>query len=314
MMKMIKVSFFVLCMILWGVSGQIQAQTGSPIDEAFVNLDKMMKAINVDSVIGDPIQIQDTIIVPFSKISYGLGAGGAMMGFGGGMGAKTIPLGILIIEGEDVRAELFPLEEKKPSFLQEMLPVLLKMLPEILGNKFAPPTPSLEKPAGKTTVPPDLTMERIEQLYEEQKYQDALDGIDSLISADPENADLHAWKGSILGTLAQGDNPVDMIKYGMGAMREFETALKLDPNNIRARFGRAVGRLMAPEGFGGDVDGAIEDLEMVCKKEPFPDAYYHLGTAYQKKGMMEKAKQAFQEALVLKPDHKAAAEALEEIK
>jgi tetratricopeptide (TPR) repeat protein len=243
-----------------------------------------------------------------------LGAGGAMMGFGGGMGAKTIPLGILIIEGENVRVELFPLEEKKPSFLQEMLPVLLKMLPEILGNKFAPPTPSPEKPTGKASAPHDLTMEKIEQLYEEKKYQEALDGIDSLISADPENAELHAWKGSILGTLAQGDNPADMIKYGMGAMQEFETALRLDPNNVRGRFGRAVGRLMAPEGFGGDVDGAIEDLEMVCKKEPFPDAYYYLGKAYQRKGVMEKAKQAFQEALILKPDHKAAAEALEEIK
>jgi len=313
-MRKIKIGLLTLGVIFWGVSGQIQAQTASPIDEAFVNLDKMMAAINVDSVIGDPIQIQDTIIVPFSKISYGLGAGGAMMGFGGGMGAKTIPLGILIIEGEDVRVELFPLEEKKPSFLQEMLPVLLKMLPEILGNKFAPSAPSPEKSAGKTTAPPDLTMEKIEQLYEEKKYQEALEGVDSLMSADPENAELHAWKGSILGTLAQGDNPADMIKYGMGAMREFDTALKLDPNNVRARFGRAVGRLMAPEGFGGDVDGAIEDLEMVCNKDPFPDAYYYLGKAYQKKGVPEKAKQAFQEALVLKPDHKAAAEALEEIK
>lgn len=313
-MKRIKIGLLILGAIFWGISGPILAQTPSPIDEAFVNLDKMMAAINVDAVIGDPIQIQDTIIVPFSKISYGLGAGGAMMGFGGGMGAKTIPLGILIIEGEDVRVELFPLEEKKPSFLQEMLPVLLKMLPEILGNKFAPPTPSPEKSTGKASVPPDLTMEKVEQLYEEKKYQEALDGVDSLISADPENAELHAWKGSILGTLAQGDNPADMIKYGMGAMREFETALKLDPDNVRARFGRAVGRLSAPEGFGGDVDGAIEDLELVCKKEPFPDAYYYLGKAYQRKGALEKAKQAFQEALVLKPDHKAAAEALEEIK
>jgi uncharacterized spore protein YtfJ len=314
-MKKLKIGLLVLSVIFWGISGRVQAQTASPIDEAFVNLDKMMAAVNVGSVIGDPIQIQDTIIIPFSKISYGLGAGGAMMGFGGGMGAKTIPLGILIIEGEDVRVELFPIEEKKPSFLQEMLPVLLKMLPEIMGKRFSPPSPSPEESSGKTSAPPaDLSLEKIEKLYEEQRYQEALDGIDSLISADPENAELHAWKGSILGTLAQGDNPADMIKYGMGAMQEFETALRLDPNNVRGRFGRAVGRLMAPEGFGGDVDGAIEDLEMVCKKEPFPDAYYYLGKAYQKKGVVDRARQAFQEALVLKPDHKAAAEALEEIK
>jgi uncharacterized spore protein YtfJ len=314
-MKKIKIGFLALSVLLWGISGGIHAQPLTSIDDAFANLDKMMAAVNVDAVIGDPIQIQDTIIVPFSKISYGLGAGGAMMGFGGGMGAKTIPLGILIIEGEDVRVELFPVEEKKPSFLQEMLPVLLRMLPEIMGNKFSPPAPSPEKSKAKTAAPPqDLTLGKIEKLYEEKKYQEALDGVDALISADSDNAELHAWKGSILGTLAQGDNPADMIKYGMGAMREFETALKLDPNNVRGRFGRAVGRLMAPEGFGGDVDGAIEDLEIVCKKDPSPDAFYYLGKAYQKKGIQDKAKKAFQEALVLKPDYKAAAEALEEIK
>ena len=31
-----------------------------------------------------------------------------MAGFGAGMDAKTIPLGILIVEGDEVRAELFP--------------------------------------------------------------------------------------------------------------------------------------------------------------------------------------------------------------
>ena len=41
-----------------------------------------------------------------------------MMGFGGGMDAKTVPLGILIVEGDDVRAELFPEQpEENPTLL-----------------------------------------------------------------------------------------------------------------------------------------------------------------------------------------------------
>jgi len=53
-----------------------------------------------------------------------------------------------------------------------------------------------------------------------------------------------------MGTLAQG-NPADMMKYGMGAMQEFEKALAIDPDNPDAHFGRGVGRLMAPPGSEG---------------------------------------------------------------
>ncbi|UCE40472.1 MAG: tetratricopeptide repeat protein [Candidatus Aminicenantes bacterium] len=303
-----------LCLVLWLSPGQIQAQTKSAADEAFMNFDKITSVIKVDSVIGEPIRVQDTIIIPFSKISYGMGAGGAMMGFGGGMGGKTIPLGVLIIEGEDIRVELFPLEEKKPSFLQEMLPVLLQMLPQFLEKKSAPKAPAPDITPGSPAVPSDVSLEQVEKLYNEKKYQEALKAIESLIASQPENAELHAWKGSIMGTLSQGDNPADMIKYGMGAMQSFETALDLDPNNVRGRFGRGIGRLMAPEGFGGDVDGAIEDLKVALKKEPFPDAYFYLGEAYKRKGQLDLAKQAYQEALILKPDFKLAKEALEGIK
>ncbi len=303
-----------LCLVLWLSSDQIQAQTKSAADDAFMNFDKMTSVIKVDSVIGEPIKIQDTIIIPFSKISYGMGAGGAMMGFGGGMGGKTIPLGVLIIEGEDVRVELFPLEEKKPSFLQEMLPVLLQMLPQIMEKKAAPKAVAPGGSSETTTASSGVSLEQIEDLYNEKQYQEALTAIDSLIAAQPENAELHAWKGSIMGTLAQGDNPTDMIRYGMGAMQAFDKALDLDPDNARARFGRGVGRLMAPEGFGGDVDGAIEDFKVALKKEVLPDTYFYLGEAYKRKGQMDLAKQAYQEALVLKPDHEYAKKALEGIK
>ncbi len=290
-----------------------RAQGRSSMDEALANFDRMAEAIDVNAVIGEPIRVQDTIIVPFSKISYGLGAGGATMGFGGGMGGKAIPLGILIIQGEEVKVELFPLEEKKPSLIQELLPVLFKMLPEILGGKF--PVPGT--PPGESSAPrPDssgITMEDVESLYEAKRYQEALKAVETLISVEPKNAEYHAWKGTILGTLSQDGGPADMIKYGMGAMQAFEKALQLDPDNVRARFGRGIGRLMAPEGFGGDVDGAIQDIKSALK-EPFPEGYYYLGVAYQKKGMLDQAKEAFLKALDMNPDYKEARKALEEIK
>ena len=302
-------------MVAVGMSSfQVEAQTGAVTDEAFLNFDKLTSVIKVDSVIGEPIRVQDVIIIPFSKISYGMGAGGAMMGYGGGMSGKTIPLGVLIIEGEDVRVELFPLEEKKPSFLQEMIPVLLQMLPQFMGKKGGATTPAPGKSPGASGIPSDVQPEQVERLYNENKYHEALAAVESLIASQTDNAEWHAWRGTILGALAEGDNPADMIKYGMGAMEAFDTALGLDPENVRGRMGRGVGRLMAPQGFGGDVDGAIEDLQVVLKKDPFPEAYYYLGEAYKRKGEMDLAKKSYQEAILLKPDYAAAKKALEALK
>jgi uncharacterized spore protein YtfJ len=300
-------------------SGFALAQAQTPLEQPLTNFDKLVSNLKVSSILGKPVQVGNTTIIPFAKITFGLGGGGAMMAYGGGMGGKTIPMGILIIEGEDVRAELFPEEEKKPSFLQEMLPVFLKLLPEIMGGKFPggpkPPSPSV---GAKAEAKPSLalksaSLQEMKKLFEEKRYAEANDMADLLISKDQNNADLHAWKGHILGSLAQG-NPIDMMKYGMAAMQEYEKALALDPENADAHFGRGMGRLMTPPQFGGSVDGAIEDFEAACAKKPFPGAYYYLGEAYKKKGATDKAKAAYKKALELRPDYPEAAKALAEIK
>ncbi len=280
--------YAVLTVVLFIPFCQLWAQSKSPVQESMVNFDKLIANLKVTTVIGEPIRSGKAVIIPFARVSFGMGAGGSMTGYGGGMGGKAIPAGILIIEGEDVRVELFPIEEKKPSFLQEMLPILLKMLPEMLGDK----SPFFSK---KPLSSQSQTQEKADKFVGE-----------------PGNAEFHAWKGLVMGQLAQG-NPMDMMKYGMGAMQEFERAVELDSENATARFGRGVGRLMAPEGFGRDLDGAVEDLELACKKDPFAEAYYYLGTAYKSKGLQDKAKAAFKKALELKPDYPEAAKALAEI-
>lgn len=307
----------ILMAVVWVSSAQLQAQAKSAVDEAFVSFEKMMSIIKVSSVIGKPIRSGDIIIIPFSKISFGLGAGGMMMGYGGGMGGKAIPLGVLVIEGENVKVELFPLEEKQPSFFQQMLPVFLKMLPQIMGKKFpfppSPPSPPAKTPNKSEVSGKAESLSQVQKLFQEKRYSEALEAIDSLIAKDSNNAELHAWKGNIMGSMAQG-SPVDMMKYGIGAMQEFEKALELDPQNVTAHFGRGLGRLIAPQGFGGDLDGAIQDFEFACAKKPFPEAFYQLGVAYQKKGLIDKAKEALKKALELKPDYPEAAKALAELK
>jgi tetratricopeptide (TPR) repeat protein len=293
------------------LAGLLEAQ--APLEQPLAEFDKLISNLRVAAVVGEPVHVGETYVVPFAKIRFGLGGGGSMMAFGGGMGGKTIPQGLLIIEGEDVRVELFPEEEKKPSLLQELLPVMLKMLPQIMGDKspFASKPPAAESKASAQPVeiPKDASLEKLKELFTEKKYEDALAMADALLAKDPDNADLHAWKGHAMGSLAQG-NPANMMKYGMGAMQEYETALKLDPDNADGHFGRGMVRLMAPPGFGGDLDGAIEDFEAAVAKNPFPDAYFRLGEAYKKKGDLEKAKAAYKNALAIRPNFPAATEAL----
>jgi len=313
-MNVNKSAVFVLGGLLL-VSGLLNAQ--APLEQPLANFDKLVSNLRVGAVVGEPVKVGETFVVPFAKIHFGLGGGGAMMAYGGGMGGKTVPLGILIIEGEDVRVELFPEEEKKPSLFQELLPVLLKMLPQMMGDKspFGPkPSAAAPRPEAKPAeVPKDASLDHVKKLFEEKRFSEALDMADALLAKDPNNADLHAWKGHAMGSLAQG-NPANMMKYGMGAMQEYETTLQLDPDNADGHFGRGMVRLMAPPGFGGDLDGAIEDFEAAVAKRPFAEAYFNLGTAYQKKGDVEKAKAAYKKALELEPGHPEAAKALAALK
>jgi len=318
-----KLILLALIIFLLAFFGQVFGQAESPLGDSLADVEKLISSLKVNAIIGEPIRAGNSLIIPFSRIKFGVGAGGSMQAFGGGMGGKAIPAGFLIVEGDEVRIELLPVEEKKPSWFVELLPVLVKILPQIMGGKF-PTMPGMPPAApGAQTVPASpakpkepikpLSLPEVEKLASEGKLTDALAGVESLLAKDPGSAELHALKGGLMGRMAGGGNPLDMMKYGMGAMQEFETALKLDPNNIRARFGRGSGRLMAPEGFGRDYDGAIDDFSFVCEKKPSPEAFYHLGLAYKGKGTVDKAKESFKKALTLKPDYAQAVQALKEL-
>jgi uncharacterized spore protein YtfJ len=322
-----------LCLCSEAANGQ------APLARPLADFDKLVSQLNSRSVVGEPLRVGETVVVPFARISFGLGGGGAMMGYGGGMGAKTVPLGILIVEGDEVRAELFPEPEEKPSLLkqifqailerkvvfmgnavnapsarslQDMLPALRDMLGgvTVMGNGFNVPDAS-----GAATVPAqEASQAGMQELFEAKKYTEALAMADALIAKDPKNSELHVWRGRIMGSLAESGSMADMMKYGPGAIQEFETAVELDPKNPDALLGRGVSKLMAPEGFGGDVDGAVSDIEASIGIKPSPEAYFYLGQAYARQGLRDKAAAAYKEALRLRPGYPEAAKALEALK
>ena len=63
--------------------------------------------------------------------------------------------------------------------------------------------------------------------------------------------------GSALGMMAQKVSDMNlMMQFGMRAIQEFQTAVRLDPNNITGLMGRGMAMLMALPPFG-NVDTAL---------------------------------------------------------
>ena len=71
---------------------------------------KIREMVDVNSVIGEPIVVGDTTIIPVSKVSVGFGGGGSdftknaeAFGGGAGGGVKVQPICFLIVTGGNVR-------------------------------------------------------------------------------------------------------------------------------------------------------------------------------------------------------------------
>jgi len=83
-----------------------------PVSEfAATVLSSLRSLVDVNTVIGDPITTQEGIvIIPVSKVNFGFASGGGdipgknpnMFGGGTGGGVTIMPLGFLVINGENV--------------------------------------------------------------------------------------------------------------------------------------------------------------------------------------------------------------------
>ena len=93
-------------------------------------LQELREIVKTETVVGEPLQAGDTIIVPVSKISFGFGAGGGKGGkddggSGTGGGGSVDPVAFIVISKG--KAQLLPLEEKGMSVGD-----LLKYAPDVI--------------------------------------------------------------------------------------------------------------------------------------------------------------------------------------
>jgi uncharacterized spore protein YtfJ len=81
-------------------------------------LQEFRELARTETVVGKPIAIEDTVIVPLSKISFGFGAGGGKGakddGGGGTAGGGSVePVGFIVITKG--KAQLIPMQESEMS-------------------------------------------------------------------------------------------------------------------------------------------------------------------------------------------------------
>lgn len=103
-------------------------------------LDGLKKLVDVDTVIGDPITVNEEItLIPISKVSCGFISGGSGFGtqpqkahFGGGAGGsvKVTPLCFLVVKGDNIR--MLPVSESE-SGTDKLVDLLPDVIDKIAG-------------------------------------------------------------------------------------------------------------------------------------------------------------------------------------
>ncbi len=101
------------------------------------SIDKIREMVDVNTVIGDPITLEDgTTLVPVSRVTYGFASGGSdlptkgnqeLFGGGGGAGINIIPIAFLVASNGNVR--VLPLVSSPDTLTQ-----MVSMVPDAVNK------------------------------------------------------------------------------------------------------------------------------------------------------------------------------------
>ncbi|MEM6639693.1 MAG: tetratricopeptide repeat protein [Pseudomonadota bacterium] len=93
----------------------------------------------------------------------------------------------------------------------------------------------------------------------------AMDAFDRAADLNPENADVHYWRGRVYGTAAANANIMQAGKLARAARKSFEKALEIDESHHGALVGMVEFKRQAPRIVGGSKRDALEYAERLEK-------------------------------------------------
>jgi len=124
------------------------------------------------------------------------------------------------------------------------------------------------------------------------------------LEVNKNSSDAHRLLADIYMRLMDYKGTLYMISQGPQALKLLKKSLSLEKNNYTALNSIAMYYINAPAIGGGDLDQGIEALKNALRSTDIFDnfiSYVWLGTAWQKKGDTEKAKEYFRQALTIYP-------------
>ena len=99
-----------------------------------VSIDKLREAVDVRTIIGEPIELGDVKVIPVSKVSYGFASGGSdfpsknnqeLFGGGGGAGVTITPVCFLIVRDGEVSIKHISTDESSVERVIGLVPDLV---------------------------------------------------------------------------------------------------------------------------------------------------------------------------------------------
>lgn len=116
-----------------------------PIGEMMNNtMEKIREMVDVNTIIGTPIEAQGITIIPVSKVSVGFASGGSdfatkqqkpdadnAFGGGGGASVKITPVSFLIVKGDTVR--LLPVEPPAGNTVDRVVEMMPELVDKVTG-------------------------------------------------------------------------------------------------------------------------------------------------------------------------------------
>lgn len=103
-----------------------------------ITMDKLKEMVDVNTIIGDPIKIDEkTTVIPISKVSFGFASGGSdlpakqpkdLFGGGSGAGVSIQPLAFLIISDGNAKLLQMSVNASTPNALVTLIPDVVEKI------------------------------------------------------------------------------------------------------------------------------------------------------------------------------------------
>ena len=110
-------------------------------EAAKVVLEQIKETVRSETVIGTPVQAEDSVIIPVSRVTFGFGAGGGEnndpgkgSGMGTGGGASIEPVAFVVVSKG--KAQLLPLKSREATLTRiiDLVPSLLELFKEMMSK------------------------------------------------------------------------------------------------------------------------------------------------------------------------------------